>query len=181
MRKKLILLIVLVPLTCLCLILAVLLTLSACTDRPVRARAGPYGVGGIGGEPTTVIMDLWVSKRCPARGEKVTIRYILTNQGPGRLVVRLDKQPPVMDIIVQVTGPEASVLQRWSDGKPLDELKQLELAPGQSKTISMEWTVPDTLGASSVNIDMHFLYRDDPLRAESGGLFLPIAPMCPGY
>jgi len=125
-RKKLIL-IALVLLTCLCLILAVLLTLSACADRPARASVGSDGVLGVGGAPTTVIMDLWISKRCPARGEQVTIRYTLTNKGTGKLVVRLDKQPPVMDIIIQVTGPEAAVLQRWSERKSLDELKQLEL------------------------------------------------------
>ncbi len=147
---------------------------------PVTYNASIGGVLGVGGAPTEISMDLGVSKGCAKPGDKVTIRYTVTNRGPGKLVVQLNESPPVMDIVIQVnTRENEKEFVRWSDGKSLtDELRQLVLEPEQSKTISMDWTVdPRTQTAF---IDMVFRYYESPLRGRSAGVNLYVTA-CPGF
>lgn len=143
----------------------------------VTQHAGIGGVVGVVGAPTEVSMDLSVSKGCAEVGEPVAIRYTLTNNGPGKLVVQL-KDSPAMDIVIQInTRENEKIFVRWSDGKPLtDELKQLVLEPGQSKTISMDWPVDPRTSFAFVSMD--FNYHENPPRGRLDSVNLYVGPNC---
>lgn len=161
-----------------CLILLLPILLLGCSEG-VTERTSIGGVLGAGGAHTEMGMDLWVSQRCAEAGEPVAIRYTLTNEGPGKLVVQL-KDAPAMDIVIQInTRENQKQFVRWSDGQPLtDELTQLVLEPGQSKTISMDWPVDPRTSFAFVSMD--FSYHEDPPRGRTDSVTLYVSPNCVG-
>jgi len=89
-------------------------------------------------------LTLWVSQKQVSVGQPVAIRYTVDNFGDRTEVIQLEeKQEPVMDILV-FFGPLGSTTTiYWSDGREITpEMRRLELAPGESKTIEMTW-IPD--------------------------------------
>ena len=102
-----------------------------------------------GGEPKTATnrygnlgLRLWISRDRPRVGQSVDIRFAVINRGPGDLVIELP-EASVMDIEIG-TGAGVPTWIYWSDGREITpEMRRLELAPGESKTIEMTW-VPST-------------------------------------
>jgi Intracellular proteinase inhibitor len=82
-----------------------------------------------------IVVDVWASSDCVQAGETVKLRATATNRGVRAFSVELTNRP-VFDLVVKTAGKTV----RWSDGKPLTpELTRLELKPGASKTIQMDW------------------------------------------
>jgi len=78
---------------------------------------------------------------------------------------------PVLDLLVAY-GKGA---QRWSDGKPLTpDLTHLELQPGQSKTIEMDWIAQPTVGV----VVATFFYSDRPSFKQEASVTIGVP--CPG-
>ncbi len=99
--------------------------LVGCRSQPISESTGP--------DPFFV--EIWASDGCPKVGETVILRATVKNVGTETQIVDLQDQP-VLDI---VAGAQ-SAGQRWSAGKSLTpELTQLELKPGESKSIVMPW------------------------------------------
>ena len=96
---------------------------------PVTSSSGV----NLGGQAVTV--DMWASDNCVQPGNVVTLRATVTNKTSKTQVFEL-KDRPVFDLVVETGGRTT----RWSDGKALtSDLTRLELQPGQSKTIEMDW------------------------------------------
>jgi len=87
---------------------------------------------------------LFVSKSLPSVGQPVQIRYTVTNTTDRTEVIQLEeKQEPVMDILVGFGPGGHRTRIYWSDRREITpEMRRLELAPGESKTIEMTW-MPD--------------------------------------
>jgi len=61
-----------------------------------------------------------------------------------------EKQEPVMDILIGFGPTGGSTRLHWSDGREITpEMRRLELAPGESKTIEMTW-VPDKKAMNNI-------------------------------
>jgi len=104
----------------------------------------------LGGGPKTEIwrsgnlrLTLWVSRSLPKVGQPLEIRFTVENPTDQTEVIQLDeKQGPVMDTCIGF-GSADMTIECWSDGREITpEMRRLELAPGESKTIEMTW-VPD--------------------------------------
>jgi len=90
---------------------------------------------------------LFVSKSLP----KV---YTVTNTTDRTEVIQLEeKQEPVMDIQI-LFGPGGDITTLyWSDGHEITpEMRRLELAPGESKTIEMTWMPDETAEGYIVSV-----------------------------
>lgn len=117
------------------------------------------------------VVTIWLSQRCPDYGETVTLRATVTHRDLRPLVVEL-KDQPVFDIVVGY--PEVA---RWSEGKPLTpDLTRIELKPGQSKTIEMQWVATGPSRAYALFIDDP-RYPDDPVDTN----FFIYVGNCPGW
>ncbi len=91
-------------------------------------------------ESGPLVAEIWASDGCPRVGETVTIRASVTNKGTHLFVIEVADQP-VLDIVL--LGQ-----RRWSDGKQLtSELTHLELKPGESKSIEMQYVVQERYSA----------------------------------
>lgn len=102
--------------------------------------AGP--VSGIGNIDLLQI-EVSASSSCVKHGEIVNISATATNGDSKTRTIQLHDKP-MLDIQMRysVLNGETSrqVEQVWSDGRPLTpELTQIELKPGESKTIEMDW------------------------------------------
>jgi len=87
-------------------------------------------------------LRLWISRDKPRVGQPVDIQFTVINHGTARWVIELP-EASVMDIRVS-TGAGIPRPIYWSDGREITpEMRRLELAPGESKTIEMTW-VPST-------------------------------------
>jgi len=88
-------------------------------------------------------LKLWVSTSLPRVGQPVEIKFTVENTHDQIKIIQLEeKQQPVMDILIGFGAVDRTNLY-WSDGRELTpEMRRLELAPGESKTIEMTW-VPD--------------------------------------
>lgn len=101
---------------------------------------------------------IWASSDCVQIGAKIKLRATVTNNGTQTERVQLIGQP-VLDIIVGNEGPAV----RWSDGKPLTaDLTHLELKPGQSKSIDIDWTVKSPTSGSVFSVNASFVYDPRP-------------------
>ena len=114
-----------------------------------------------------ITIETWGSSDCVAAGETVHLRATATNRGTEPFAVDLHDQP-VLDLWVsgRVEG-KPTILQRWSDGKPLTpDITGLALQPGQSKTIEMDW-IPAASVYGPARAWAHYVPRlpwgDDPL------------------
>jgi Intracellular proteinase inhibitor len=84
---------------------------------------------------TILDVEMWASSGCMHVGDKVHLRATVSNRGPKPQTIDL-KDTPVLDIVFG--NPDAG--PRWSDGRPLTpDLTRLELKPGESKSIEMDW------------------------------------------
>ncbi len=128
---------------------------SSCLSRPASITAGREGVG----------VELWASNECPEPGEIVALRATATNDNPHLLRVEL-KDQPVLDMSIFYRTQTGEKTIHWSDGKPLtSDLTRLELNPGESKSIEMQWSVVSEVSAVGVSAklidDPHFV--KDPI------------------
>lgn len=118
--------------------------LTGCLHGPVNS------VSGVG----DLDVEIWASTDCIQAGETLVIRASVTNRGSRTFKVKL-KDQPVFDIFIGGLDPPI----RWSEGKPLaPDLTQLELGPGQSKTIEMRWIAVQPPGHNIVGVSAHFAY-----------------------
>ncbi len=144
-----------------------LLVVSAFAIALSGCRGGPVSVENW---RENHVVQLWASKSCADYGEIVTIRATATNRDSRPLVVEL-KDQPVLDIIVGYPD-----MVRWSAGKPLTlDLTRLELKPGESKTIELQWVATGPSGATAHFID-NPRYPDYPVNPN----FFIYVGNCPG-
>ncbi len=136
----------------------VLVVLSTCdvSQAPAnsRAAAGYFHV------------ETWTSTICAKPGETVTVRATVINDDTRTQIVQLEDRP-VFDMEVRVIDKEIKTY-RWSQDKPLSsDLTLLDLGPGQSKTIEMQWVVqPQTSVLFSYALFIPDSSRvNDPVRA----------------
>jgi len=89
------------------------------------------------------------------------IRYTVENIRDQIEVIQLEeKQEPVMDILVGFGRGEGGTRLYWSDGQEITpEMRRLELAPGESKTIEMTW-VPDEKAEGYIVTVSGILHRE---------------------
>ncbi|MBI4786324.1 MAG: hypothetical protein HY782_04680 [Chloroflexi bacterium] len=128
-------------------LLILVMSLLGCS-RPSQPISSTGGI-----DYTTV--EMWASSDCVQPGEHVQLRATVTNKGSQTQVVDL-KDQPVLDIVF---GNPGNPFRRWSNGRPLaPELTQLELKPGEFKTIEMDW-VPDASIQGPIHIWALFLDR----------------------
>ena len=144
-------------------VLIALLVLTAsmlgCT-RPSKPVSRTSGVN-IGG---AITLEMWASSDCVQPEERVLLRATVTNETSRQFVVEL-KDQPVLDIWI---GPDSAPL-RWSDGKPLTaDLTRLELKPGESKIIEMNW-MPDPSIQGPILVSARFVYSSQ------------FSPLVPGF
>lgn len=142
--------------------------LSACTSRhPIDDKRSIHG-------DINYTVELWASTNCILPGETVTVRATVTNVGSQTLIIDLRDQV-VFDLIITDQNGE----HRWSEGKSLmPELTRLELKPGQSKMLEMQWVVQPL--TSVVVVTAQFIDNPavpgGPVRAQ-----VSIPSLCPGY
>ena len=106
---------------------------------------------------------LWVSRERVIPGDEVEIRFTVKNtRGKVRVVELEDK--PVMDILINIRTPDNNSFPTtyWSDGQDITpEMRRLELAPGESRTIEMQWiAVEDSNYQAEIVGVMHGEHRD---------------------
>ena len=108
-----------------------------------------------------LVLTLFVSKSLPYVGEPVKIRYTVKNPTDQTEVIQLEeKQEPVMDILIGFARGEGRTRLYWSDGREITpEMRRLELAPGESKTIEMTW-VPDETAEGWIVTVLGILHRE---------------------
>lgn len=120
--------------------IALLLTGCFMISPPQVGSPWPQEAGGLIGD---VRILLWVGYHSVNIGQPVLVRLTARNEG-NKTAVFHSKSKPVLDITVGAHRGYDNThlpLVRWSDGKPLTpDLTQLELKPGESKTILMTWT-----------------------------------------
>jgi hypothetical protein len=115
------------------ILIALTLLLSGCYG-PVSTTSG-VGIGESSSD--FIIVEMWASTSCAQPGDTVHLRATATNTS-NRVTWTVDmKDEPVFDITAPI---------RWSAGKPLTpDLTHLELKPGESKSIEMDYVVPKRL------------------------------------
>ncbi len=114
---------------------------------------------------------LTADKKCAAVGETLHLKASVTNASSQTKVVEL-KDRPVFDMII---GTPQGGDKRWSDGKPLTpELTRLELLPGESKSIEMDWVSTGTTSVA-VRFITDKRFQEVPV---STGFVIPT--FCPG-
>lgn len=124
-----------------------------------------------GGEPKTasnrytdLVLRLWISRDKPRVGQALDIRFTVTNDSTGRWVIELP-EASVMDIKIGTGGGSLRRWVYWSDDREITpEMRRLELAPGESKTIEMTW-VPSKDDQYAISTPI-----DGILRLEGGGV-----------
>jgi len=106
-------------------------------------------------------LTLFVSKSLPNVGEPVKIRYTVKNPTDQIEVIQLEeKQEPIMDIRIHFGAGSHWTTLYWSDGQEITpEMRRLELAPGESKTIEMTW-VPDETAEGYIVSVSGILHRE---------------------
>ena len=139
--------------------------LAACTYRQPMSDLRPVG---------DFTVEVWASTNCILPDETVTVRAIVTNVGSQTQIIDLRDQV-VFDLIITDQNGE----HHWSEGKPLTpDLTRLELKPGQSKTLEMQWVVQPL--TSMLVVTAQFI--DNP--AVPGGPVkaqVEVPSLCPGY
>jgi len=141
------------------LALGVLVVLCACTVHPPPTPDSLVGRATSG----DFIVEIWASKLCTFSDDPVIVRGTITNVGIQTRTIDLGDKIVFDLIIADPTGE-----YRWSDGKPLaPELTRLELGPQETKTLEMQWKVPQNGSpgflATAQFID-HPKYTDSPVK-----------------
>lgn len=96
---------------------------------------------------TILDVEIWASRGCVQPGDTVHLRATVRNRGAKKQVIDL-KDKPVLDMVFG--NPDTG--RRWSEDRPLTpDLTRLELQPGESKSIAMDWvTSQRTYGPNHV-------------------------------
>jgi len=148
--------------------LVVAISLFGCQHVP-----NPVSASSVVSIDSILVVEVWVSDKCPENGKDITVRATVTNKGTKTQVLD-SKDQPVLDLIV-TTGGTGGVKTRWSDGKALTpDLTHLELQPGQSKTIEIDRRVTNLNNRFSVEAALF-----DPARFYSP--VMPYVLIAPQY
>lgn len=112
-----------------------------------KPAVGGSGIG-IGGNYLQV--DIVADRDCVKAGEVVKLRAVATNRGKTTAVISLQDRP-VLDIRIAYRSRsdlrKPDMIEQWSDGRELTaEDKRLELAPGASKSIALDWVAQKAAG-----------------------------------
>lgn len=133
-----------------------LLTFLPSCSRPSHPLSTTRGVGIGDG---SLVVEMWASEDCVRPGDTVKLRATVTNTSSKTQVIELHDKP-VLDLVIDFNKSTRIGMRRWSDGKPLTpDLTQLELTPGASKSIEMDWVV-DEGKTGPVGINAQFIYSD---------------------
>ncbi len=140
--------------------------LLGCLSKPVSSSRVAEGI----------VVEIWASNSCTQPGDVIKLRATVTNNGTTPHIVELRDQP-VFDITV---GNQGSVVH-WSDGKPLtSDLTRLELKPGESKSIEMNWIVKTPSTGTVFSANATFIYSPRaPGGPVSPGILINVS-ICPG-
>jgi len=102
-----------------------------------------------------LLLEVWVDRHWVNVGGTANIRFTVENFGEETEVFELKNQS-VMDIEVRVPARvqgENDITSYWSDTGPITpEHRRLELRPGESKSITMQWVAPEQADTRVVNI-----------------------------
>ncbi len=139
--------------------------LAGCnTSQPVRGT----GIISIDGPQN---LEMWASSGCVAAGDTVKLRATLTNNSPKAQVFDVPDQP-VLDIWILI--PIGTV--RWSDGQPLTPaLTHLELQPGQSKSIEMDWSTKGLRYGGPIGVEVRFIDSPRAPKPTMAGVTVQVA------
>lgn len=101
--------------------------------QPFEVNQYPYG----GHDDIQTIIS---ADRCYAEpGDPVRIRFTVVNHGDETEVLESEEKP-ILDIKVRYYRGSDEILWWWSEGREITpEMRRLELASGESKTIQMTW------------------------------------------
>lgn len=149
-----------------------------CSVIVVSCTSAPVPVTSINTISLNTVLDVEISASngCVKSGETVKLRATVTNRGDKTQVIDL-KDKPVLDILADFTQQTRHGEVRWSDGKPLtSDLIHLELAPGASKTIEMDW-IPDRDAYTRVGAEFNYDNRGNRL----GSAVTIYVGACPGF
>jgi uncharacterized protein YceK len=106
-------------------------------------------------------------------GEPIKITFTVKNSGRGapvRTEIIELKSKPVMDIEV---GYFTTTFARWSDQQTPDpSLYRLELAPNQSRTITLTWIPDDRAYGKPIRIQGILNWSEE--RTKDAGVLLPV-------
>ncbi|MCJ7668296.1 MAG: BsuPI-related putative proteinase inhibitor [Anaerolineae bacterium] len=96
---------------------------------------------------------MWVDRHWVNVGGTVNIRFTVENFGEETQVFEL-KDQSVMDVWVHFQRLDGiRVYAYWSENQLLtSEMRRLELRPGESKSITMQWVAPEEADALTVNV-----------------------------
>ncbi len=153
--------------------LLVMFTLSVLSVTLLGCLSKPIKLTSVRGD---FVVEIWASSDCVQPGDTIKLRATVTNKGTADQVVELSDQP-VLDIVIRNQGPSI----RWSDGKSLTpDLTRLELKPGESKSIEMEWKAKTPSPGYVFYVDARFIddarFANDPVRP---GITVSVS-VCPG-
>ncbi len=118
------------------LFLISLVLLSACAQTHPSINTSAYGY---------LAIDTWASGTCVKSGDTIKLRSTVTNEGKQTEVIQLTDHP-VLDIMIRDRSRNGlsadDKIIHWSDGKTITpDVRRLELKPGESKTLEMDWVV----------------------------------------
>lgn len=130
------------------LFLTLLLSLLAVGCGRPHPKSGQRTVGDL-------VLEVWVDRHWVNVGGTVRIQFTVENHGEETQVFEL-KDQSVMDICVRIPArvqSENDVVTYWSDtGSITPEQRRVELGPGESKSITMQWEAPEEADARVVEI-----------------------------
>ena len=130
------------------LMIGVLLTGCTLWQQP---KSNKRGIGNLG-------LEIWASRTQLKAGESVDLRFTVFNRGGDTEMIWLEDES-AMDIRLYIGSSLPYKEINWSDGREITpEIRTLELAPGESKTIEMTWTAPE--GAYGFPVDAHGILRE---------------------
>jgi hypothetical protein len=133
------------------LLLLPLLLIAACrAAKPIKSTSGISGM----------VVELSASSDCVQPSETVKLRATVINSSTKDFKVKL-KDRAVFDLVVNTNDR----ITRWSNGKAMtSELTELELKPGQSRMLEMNWQAQC---CDIIRVTAPFIYSenfiDDPI------------------
>jgi len=106
-----------------------------------------------------LVLEVWVDRHWVNVGGTVNIRFTVENFGQESKVFEL-KDQSVMDIRVHFQRLDGTrVYAYWCESQPLtSEMRRLELGPGESKSITMQWVAPEE--ADTLTVDIGGILRE---------------------
>lgn len=149
------------------LLLAVILT-SGCKSVPTSTQR----------YRGNIIVEVWSSAQCATVQQVVTLKATVRNQGDVPFEVEVPGQS-VLDLEIRYPEMPSNQTIRWSDGKDITAgLTHLELGPGESKSIELQFTAPSTSGFGvSAKVYDSVRSLEDPITAF---MIIPVGG-CPGF